>query len=85
VYVDDLNNNGHMQDINEAKNHLTMEFEMKDSGQTKFCLGLRLEHLPTRIFVHQAAYIQKISEKFNMHKSYPSKILSVHTDRGTSC
>jgi len=46
---------------------------MKDLGQTKFCLGLQLEHLPTGIFVHQAAYIQKILEKFNMNKSYPSK------------
>ena len=46
---------------------------MKDLGQTKFCLGLQLEHLPTRIFVHQATYIQEILEKFNMNKSYPLK------------
>jgi hypothetical protein len=46
---------------------------MKDLGQTKFCLGLQLEDLPTGIFVHQAAYIQKILKKFNMDKSYPSK------------
>ena len=46
---------------------------MKDLGQTKFCLGLQLEHLPTRILVHQSIYIQKILEKFNMDKSYPSK------------
>jgi len=73
VYVDDLNIIGHIEDINEARNHLTMEFEMKGLGQTKFCLGLQLEHLPTGIFVHQAAYIQKILEKFSMNKSYPSK------------
>jgi hypothetical protein len=72
IYVDDLNIIG-IQDINEARNHLTMEFEMKDLGQTKFCLGLQLEHHPMEIFVHQAAYIQKILEKFNMDKSYPSK------------
>ena len=46
---------------------------MKDLGQTKFCLGLQLEHLPTGILIHQSAYIQKILEKFNMDKSYPSK------------
>jgi len=34
VYVDDLNIIGHIQDINKARNHLTMEFEMKDLGQT---------------------------------------------------
>jgi hypothetical protein len=37
---------------------------MKDLGQTKFCLGLQVEHFLTGIFVHQAAYIQKILEKF---------------------
>ena len=71
--VDDLNMIGNQQDIDEACNHLRMEFELKDLGHTKFCLGLQLEHLLTRIFVHQSTYIQKILEKFNMDKSYPSK------------
>ena len=57
MYVDELNIIGHIQDINEARNHLTKKFDMKDLGQTKFCLGLQLEPLPTGIFVHQAAYI----------------------------
>src|SRR6266540_6402679 len=73
VYVDDLNIIGNKQDIDEARNHLKMEFEMKDLGQTKFCLGLQLEHLPTGILIHQSTYIQKILEKFNMDKSYSSK------------
>src|SRR6266542_335949 len=46
---------------------------MKDLGQTKFCLGLQLEHLPIGILIHQSTYIQKILEKFNMDKSYSSK------------
>ena len=62
-----------MQDINEARNHLMTEFEMKDLGQTKFCLGLQLEHISSGIFVYQAAYIQKILEKFNMDKAHPTK------------
>nr|ABA98007.1 retrotransposon protein, putative, Ty1-copia subclass [Oryza sativa Japonica Group] len=73
VYVDDLNIIGNTQDINEARHHLKTEFEMKDLGQTKFFLGLQLEHLPSGILVHQSAYTQKILEKFNMDKSYPSK------------
>ena len=73
MYVDDLNIIGNPKDIEEARNHLTMEFEMKDLGKTKYCLGLQLEHLLLRILVHQSAYIQKILEKFNMNKSYPSK------------
>ena len=60
MYVDDLNIIGNPHDIDEACNHLKTEFEMKDLGQTKFCLGLQLEHLPTEILVHQPAYIQKV-------------------------
>ena len=73
VYVDDLNIIGNEIDINEARHHLKTEFEMKDLGKTKFCLGLQLEHLPSGIFVYQAAYVQKILEKFSMDKSYPTK------------
>jgi hypothetical protein len=46
---------------------------MKDLGQTKFCLGLQLEHLRTGILIHQFSYVQKVLEKFNMDKSYPTK------------
>ena len=73
VYVDDLNIIGNETYINEARHHLKTEFEMKDLGKTKFCLGLQLEHLPSGIFVYQAAYVQKILEKFNMDKAYPSR------------
>jgi hypothetical protein len=57
VYVDDLNIIGTELDINEARDHLKIEFEMKDLGKTKFCLGLQLEHLPMDILVHQSAYV----------------------------
>jgi hypothetical protein len=73
VYVDDLNIIGNQQDIDEACKHLKTEFELKDLGKTKFCLGLQLEHLSTGIFLHQSAYVQKVLEKFNMDKAYPSK------------
>jgi hypothetical protein len=53
---------------------------MKDLGQTKFSLGLQLEHLPTGILVHQSPYVQKILEKFNMDKAYPSKTPMVVRD-----
>jgi hypothetical protein len=47
VYLEDLNIIGNTQDIDETRNHLNTEFEMKDLGQTKFCLVLQLEHLPS--------------------------------------
>jgi hypothetical protein len=59
VYVDDLNISGTELDINEARNHLRTEFEMKNLGKTKFYLCLQLEHLPTCILIHQSTYIQK--------------------------
>jgi hypothetical protein len=40
IYVDDLNIIGAELNINEARDHLKTEFEMKDLGKTKFCLGL---------------------------------------------
>jgi hypothetical protein len=46
---------------------------MKDLGQTKFCLGLQLEHVPFGISVFQFANVQNILEKFNMDKSYSNK------------
>jgi hypothetical protein len=42
MYIDDLNIIGNRPDINEAHHHLKTVFEMKDLGQTKFCLGLQL-------------------------------------------
>jgi hypothetical protein len=73
VYVDDLNIIGNTQDIDEARNHLKTEFEMKNSGKTRFCLDLQIEHLHSGILVHQSVYIQKLLEKFNMDKAYPNK------------
>ena len=73
MYVDDINIIGDSPNIDEARNHLKTEFEMKDLGKTKFCIGLQIEHLHSGILVHQSAYIQKILEKFNMDKSYPAK------------
>ena len=73
VYVDDLNIIGNTQDIDEARKHLKTEFEMKDLGKTKFCLGLQIEHLHSGILVHQSVYVQKLLEKFNMDKAYPNK------------
>jgi len=73
VYVDDINIIGNSESIDEARNHLKTEFEMKDLGKTKFCIRLQIEHLHSGILVHQSTYIQKVLEKFNMDKSYPAK------------
>ena len=52
VYVDDLNIIGTPKEIQEAANYLKGEFEMKDLGETKYCLGLQIEHFQSGILVH---------------------------------
>jgi hypothetical protein len=77
TYVDDLNIIDHVKDIDETRNHLKKEFEMKKLGKTKFCLGLQIEHLQIGILVHQSAYVKKVLEKFNMDKAYPQRTLTI--------
>ena len=40
VYIDDLNLVGTLEELTRTTNYLKKEFEMKDLGKTKFCLGL---------------------------------------------
>ena len=40
VYVDDLNLHETPKELTRTTNYLKKEFEMKDFGKTKFCLGL---------------------------------------------
>jgi Reverse transcriptase (RNA-dependent DNA polymerase) len=71
VYVDDLNIIGSPEEIEKTVKLLKNEFEMKDFGVTKLCLGLQIEHFHNGIFVHQSNYIQKMLKYFNMKKSHP--------------
>ncbi|GJY38322.1 retrovirus-related pol polyprotein from transposon TNT 1-94 [Tanacetum coccineum] len=70
VYVDDLNIIGTLGELPKAIECLKREFEMKDLGKTKFCLGLQIEHLKDGILVHQEAYIEKLLKRFYMDKSH---------------
>ena len=47
------------------------EFEVKDLGKTKLCLGLELEHKANGIIVHQSSYIERLLKCFNMDKAHP--------------
>jgi hypothetical protein len=72
--VNGLNIIGHTKDIDEIRNHLKTEFEIKDLSRTKFYLGLQLDHLHMGILIHQSSDVQKILEKFNMDKVYSARI-----------
>ncbi|KAD2803914.1 hypothetical protein E3N88_37291 [Mikania micrantha] len=71
VYVDDLNIIGTHEEIHEAIVLLKKEFEMKDLGKTKYCLGLQIEYLNNGILVHQSTYTEKLLKRFNMDKANP--------------
>ncbi|KAG7528484.1 GAG-pre-integrase domain [Arabidopsis suecica] len=71
VYVDDLNILGTSGEITQTVEYLKKEFEMKDLGKTKFCLGLQLEYVNDGILVHQKAYTEKVLKRFNMDKAHP--------------
>ena len=44
VYVDDINLFGTPAELTKEATYLKDEFEMKDLGKTKYCLGLQIEH-----------------------------------------
>ncbi|KAI3791818.1 hypothetical protein L2E82_05681 [Cichorium intybus] len=71
VYVDDLNIIGTNKEILEVIEFLKKEFEMKDLGKTKYCLGLQIEHMPNGILVHQSNYTERVLKRFNMDKAKP--------------
>ena len=70
VYVDDLNLVGTPEELTRTTNYLKKEFEMKDLGKTKFCLGLQIEHFPNGVLVHQSTYIKKVLKHFYMDKAH---------------
>ena len=71
IYVDDLNLVGTSEELTKTTEYLKKEFEMKDLGKTKFCIGLQIEHFPNGVLVHQSTYIKKILKRFNMDKTHP--------------
>ena len=71
IYVDDLNIFGTHKLTDQTIEMLKSTFEMKDLGDTKFCLGLQLEVLPTGFLLHQTTYTEKILKQFNMQLSHP--------------
>ena len=77
VYVDDMNIIGTLDELRETADYLKSEFEMKDLGKTRFCLGLEFEYRDSGILIHQSAYTQKMIMCFNMDKVHPVSTLMI--------
>ena len=52
VYVDDLNLFGTPEELIKTTNYLRKEFEMKDLGKTRYCLGLQIEFCLNGVLIH---------------------------------
>ena len=65
VYVDDMNLIGSLAELEKIVVHLKSEFEMKDLGKTRYCLGLEIEHCSDEILGHQSNYTQKVLRRFS--------------------
>ncbi|CAL2247904.1 unnamed protein product [Prunus armeniaca] len=85
VYVDDMNLIGTPEEVIKTAEYLKCEFEMKDLGKTKYCLGLQIEHHPNGILVHQSAYTEKILKRFYMDNAHslstPMVVRSLDTNK----
>ena len=77
VYVDDMNLIGTPGELLKTAEYLKREFEMKDLGKTKYCLGLEIEHRSNGVLIHQSAYIEKIFKKFHIDNAHPLGTLIV--------
>ena len=55
---------GTPEELQKVIEYLKKEFEIKNFGKTKLCLGLQIEHLEGEICVHQIAYIHKVLKRF---------------------
>jgi len=71
VYVDGLNIIGTNKEVLEEIMYLKNEFEIKDLGETKYCIGLQIEHFQSGILLHQSNYTEKVLKRFNMDKANP--------------
>ena len=69
AYVDDLNIIGTPEMCKFAQDILTRKLDMKCLGPTTFYLGLQVHHMPDGIFLHQQAYVQKMSKMFQMEEA----------------
>jgi hypothetical protein len=71
IYVNDLNLVGTLEELIKTDTYLKSEFEMKDLGKTKFCLGLQIEHFPNGIIIHQSTCTEKVLKHFYIEKAHP--------------
>ena len=71
LYVDDLLVTSVEHRIQERKQQLAAEFDVKDLGIMHYYLGLEVWQKPGEIYLGQGKYVIKILKKFGMMDSKP--------------
>jgi len=74
LYVNDILLAGNNLEMIEAtKNGLSSVFKMKDMGEARYILGMKIirNHPKKLLGVSKEAYIKKVVERFRMHYSKP--------------
>ena len=66
--MDDINLIGTLEELEEVADYLKKEFEMKDLGKMRFCLGLQIERNSKGMLVHQSNYTEKVLKRFGIDK-----------------
>lgn len=73
IYVDDVliaSRNNH--EIDRLRDYLAKEFEIRDLGEQKCCLGVEFSRDWNRISLHQQGYIMEILSRFGMIDCKPA-------------
>ena len=75
VYVDDLILAATHEDIlMQTKEYLSAQFQMKDMGLCRYCLGIQITPTTTGVKLHSTQLIKDILKRFNMENCNPSKV-----------
>ena len=70
LYVDDIIITGDdLSGIQELKDFLNQQFEMKDLGHLSYFLGLEITHSTDRLYITQAKYTSKLLSRVGLTDS----------------
>ena len=70
LYVDDIIITGDdLSDIQELKDFLSQQFEIKDPGHLSYFLGLEIAHSTDRLYITQAKYASELLSRVELTDS----------------
>lgn len=75
IYVDDLLISGsHMHFIQATKQFLSTQFRMKDLGELRYSIGIKVDRTKEGFFLSQKKYLTDVLKQYNMTHCKPLKV-----------